>query len=193
MNQISNRNELNRIISNEKALYFGSKKIKFDYKFRKTLKYEIFKYICLLRKYEYFCTKRDSVSGLLFSKYWVLKVKFCDRKKNKLGKELGFEITPGYTGKNLLIYHQNVIINGHIGDHCILHGNNVIGNKKTGAKSEIPTLGNNVDVGVGAIVIGNVKIADNCIIGAGAVVTKSFLSPGTIIAGVPAKEIGANE
>ena len=38
-------------------------------------------------------------------------------------------------------------------------------------------------------VIGDVKIADNCIIGAGAVVTKSFLQPGTVIAGVPARVI----
>ena len=46
-----------------------------------------------------------------------------------------------------------------------------------------------MDVGVGAIIIGKVQIADDCVIGAGAVVTKSFLKPGTVIAGVPAKEI----
>ena len=44
-------------------------------------------------------------------------------------------------------------------------------------------------VGYGAIIIGDVEIADNCVIGAGAVVTKSFTKKGSVIAGVPAREI----
>ena len=67
--------------------------------------------------------------------------------------------------------------------------NNVVGNKRTGASNEIPKLGNNVNVGFGAMIIGNVEIADNCVIGAGAVVTKSFTKPGGILVGVPARDI----
>lgn len=50
-------------------------------------------------------------------------------------------------------------------------------------------LGKNVDLGIGAKIIGGVTIADNIKIGANAVVTKSFTEPGITIAGVPAKKI----
>lgn len=181
--------ELQEWLLKEKETYFGSQEIRFDYKFRKNLKYEIYRYISLLRKYEYYCSMRDQSKNVFKTKYWVFRVKLCDRKKNKLGILLGIEITPNHVGKGVRICHQNVIINGRVGENCVFHGNNVIGNKRTGAKDEIPTIGKNVDIGIGAMVIGDVTIADNCVIGAGAVVTKSFLTPGTIIAGVPAKEI----
>lgn len=42
---------------------------------------------------------------------------------------------------------------------------------------------------LGASVIGNVSIADNVKIGAGAVVTKSVLEVGAVIAGIPAKKL----
>jgi len=161
----------------------------FEHRYRKTLKYEIERYITSLRKYEKACRRRDNSHNIIESKYWVMRVKMCDRKKNILGTKLGIEITPGFVGEGLKICHQSVIINGYVGENCTFHGHNVIGNKRSGATYEVPKLGSGVDVGVGAIVIGDVKIADNCIIGAGAVVTKSFLEPGTIIAGVPAKAI----
>lgn len=160
-----------------------------EHRYRKTLKYEIERYITYLRAYEEACRKRDESRNIIESKYWVLRVKMWDRKKNILGMKLGIEITPGFVGDGLRICHQNVIINGHVGENCTFHGHNVIGNKRTGASAEVPTLGSGIDIGVGAIVIGDVTIADHCIIGAGAVVTKSFLEPGTVIAGVPAKAI----
>lgn len=110
-------------------------------------------------------------------------------EKNKAGLSVCIEITPNYVNKGIRICHQNVVINGIVGQNCVFHGNNVLGNKKTGEKNLVPTLGSNVDVGTGATIIGDVTIADNCIIGAGAVVTRSFLTPGTIIVGVPAKSI----
>lgn len=172
-----------------KETYFGNRKIRYDYKFRKSMKYEIYRYVLLLRKYERFCSMRDQSSNPIQKKYWVLCVKLCDRRKNILGMRLGIEITPNYVEKGIRICHQNVIINGYVGENCVFHGNNVIGNKRTGDSQAIPKLGKGVDVGIGAMVIGDVTIADNCVIGAGAVVTKSFLNPGTVIAGVPAKEI----
>jgi serine O-acetyltransferase len=160
-----------------------------DMNLRKNLSMEIERYIDLLRKYEYCCEKRDKSPNWLISKFWVLQVIIYDRRKNQLGIKLGIEVTPGMASGGLRICHQNVIINGYVGENCTFHGHNVIGNKKTGASHEIPTIGKNVDVGIGAIIVGKIEIADDCIIGAGSVVTKSFLKPGTVIAGVPAKEI----
>lgn len=54
-------------------------------------------------------------------------------------------------------------------------------NKKT-------IIGNDVWVGVGAIIMGGVKIGDGSVIGSGAVVTKD-VDPYTIVIGVPAKPL----
>ena len=53
----------------------------------------------------------------------------------------------------------------------------------------MPHLGNNVDIGYGAVLIGDITIADDIKIGANAVVNKSFTEPGVTIAGVPAKVV----
>lgn len=192
-NRITNREQLEQILKNERKVYLGREKIRIEDKYRKSLKYEIYRYIALLRKYEYLCYQRDISKSNMISKFWSLRVKICDRKKNQLGAILGIEITPKFMGKGVRICHQNVIINGIVGDNCVLHGHNVIGNKKSGAKQEVPKIGRNVDIGVGAILIGDIEIADDCIVGAGSVVTKSFLTPGTVIAGVPAREMNSKK
>ena len=51
-----------------------------------------------------------------------------------------------------------------------------------------PELGDNVYIGPGAKVIGNVKIGNNVAIGANAVVTKSFPDD-SVVVGIPARLI----
>ena len=50
------------------------------------------------------------------------------------------------------------------------------------------TIGNNVFIGAGAIILPNVKIGDNVIIGAGSVVTKDIPN-NSVCAGIPCKKI----
>lgn len=54
-------------------------------------------------------------------------------------------------------------------------------------------IGDNVFIGIGSIVLPGVTIAKDCIVGAGSVVTRSFLEPGMVIAGNPAKVISTVE
>ena len=61
-----------------------------------------------------------------------------------------------------------------------------------GNSNDVPTIGNNVVVGVGAIVLGGGTVADGIAIGAGAVVNKSFEEKDIAIAGVPARKISNN-
>lgn len=49
-------------------------------------------------------------------------------------------------------------------------------------------IGDNVNIGMNVIILPGVKIGNNCVIGAGAVVTKSVPN-NTIVAGIPAKQI----
>jgi len=184
---IKSKKELKSIIDEEKKSIFGNKNITLETKFRSGFKFSYFQYLCTLRTCEYLGFICDN-SSFFRSKYASFLIKLNSRKLNKLSLKINVDFVPGCIEKNVKVYHPNVVLNGIVGENCIFHGNNVLGNKGTGSK-EIPVLGNNIDVGVGAIIIGGVTIADDCIIGAGSVVTKSFTEKGSVIAGVPAIRI----
>ncbi len=142
----------------------------------------IWKYQKALRYTEYFYHQKG-LKKLLF--YPLMR-----RKKNKLGLRIGIEITEDSFDEGLIIYHTgNIVVNGYsrIGKDCRLHGTNCIGNN--GITNETPRIGDRVDIGVGAKVIGGITIADDITIGAGAVVNHSFFEPGITIAGIPAKRV----
>ena len=50
-------------------------------------------------------------------------------------------------------------------------------------------IGDNCFIGMGALILPGVNIAKDCIVGAGSVVTRSFSTPGMVIAGNPAREL----
>lgn len=140
------------------------------------------RYLRYLRKQEYYLnTARGSkLKGAL--------AVFYEGKKNRLGMRLGIEIGPNCFGKGLNLYHSgSIIINPAVraGENCSLHGANCIGNN--GALPGVPTLGNDVDIGYGAVIIGDIVIADGVKIGANAVVNRSVKEAGCTVAGVPAK------
>lgn len=146
--------------------------------------YYISKYLVYLRKQEYYINTADSNAiKKLIGLYY-------EKKKHDLGNKLGFYIGPNCFDKGLTIFHHGTIIvnpSARIGQNCKLHGNNCIGNN--GTTEDCPDIGDNVDIGFGAVVIGDIKIADDIKIGANAVVNKSFTEPGITIAGVPAKKV----
>lgn len=134
--------------------------------------------------YHYLLKKRGGFIPKLLYLYFV-------RKRNSLAEQLGIEIITENIGKGFLLYHfSGTVVNGNarLGENCRLHGNNCIGNAGN-EHFECPKIGNNVLIGVGAKILGNVIIADNIKIAAGAVVVNSFLEPGITIGGVPAKRI----
>ena len=144
----------------------------------------ISKYIEHLRKEEYY--KNQENQTYLTKLYGLL----YERKRNKLGKSLGFSMETNCFDEGLTIDHfGSIVINpkARIGKNCRLHGNNCIGNN--GYVDIAPVIGDNVDIGFGAIVFGDVYIADNIKIGANAVVNKSFYEKGITIVGVPAKRV----
>lgn len=90
-------------------------------------------------------------------------------------------------GEGFTIHHYGgIVINrdAKIGKNCSIRSNTVIGMTEKG----VPTIGDNVYIGVNSVIIGPITIGNNCIVGAGSVVTKNF-DDNCVIAGNPAKEI----
>lgn len=144
---------------------------------------QVWKFQKILRITEYHYNNRRNVFHLLM--YF-----FCAAKKNRLGIKLGLTIPCNVFDKGLVIDHYgSVIVNGHcrIGKNCRLHGNNCVGNKGVGKEQEYPIIGDNLDLGTGACVIGNVRLGNSIVIGANAVVTKAFEGDKLILIGTPAR------
>jgi putative colanic acid biosynthesis acetyltransferase WcaB len=102
---------------------------------------------------------------------------------------LGVELPWGTrVGRRLRIEHGvGLVVNAYtvIGDGVILRQNVTIGNN--GTKLECPSIGDGVDVGAGAVILGDIVIGARARIGANAVVVKS-VNPGAVAVGVPAVE-----
>jgi serine O-acetyltransferase len=100
------------------------------------------------------------------------------------------EIHPGAViGKRLVIDHGVGVVLGEtavIGDDVLIYHGVTLGGKTLDPVKRHPTVGNNVIIGAGAKLIGNITIGDNCAIGSNAVVTKD-MPAGTVAVGVNAR------
>lgn len=136
-----------------------------------------------LRKLEYY---QNSKTGVL-NKLIFNVVKYNFRKKSL---KLGFSIPPNVFGPGLSIVHYGTIVinsNTKVGKNCRIHACTNIG--ASGGQPEAPQIGDNVYIAPGAKIYGNINIANNIAIGANAVVNKSFIEDGILLAGNPAKKI----
>lgn len=92
-------------------------------------------------------------------------------------------------GNNFQVYHgQGLIIHKDtvIGNNVTVRQNTTIGSSNKEGKP--PIIGDFVDIGANCVIIGNIKIGNNSIIGAGSVVVKDVLENTTVV-GNPAREI----
>ena len=106
-----------------------------------------------------------------------------------LSHQLGFSIGFNTCGPGLCLEHYgNIVINQHaiIGCNCRIIGSVVVGATQD---DKVPVIGDNVFIGFGAAVIGDVHIADGVAIGANAVVAKDIMRPNVTVGGIPAKII----
>nr|WP_314872956.1 serine acetyltransferase [uncultured Pseudomonas sp.] len=109
---------------------------------------------------------RPALLRKLFSLVYKVLFKFV---QIITGIELPCEVV---VGRNFVIDHfGGIVISGYarFGDDCRIRNGVVVGLKNV-SEPIAPIIGNNVDIGAGAKVLGNIRIGNNVVIGCNAVV-----------------------
>jgi len=102
----------------------------------------------------------------------------------------GIEIHPGaQIGRSFFIDHGMGVVIGEtaiIGDNVLLYQGVSLGGTSLEKGKRHPTIGNNVVIGAGAKVLGNITVGDDSYIGANAVVIQD-VPPNSTVVGVPGR------
>jgi serine O-acetyltransferase len=135
------------------------------------------------------------LQALLFHRlcHWlhILGIPFIPRFLSQFSRFLtGIEIHPGaMIGKGVFIDHGMGVVIGEtaiVGDYALIYQGVTLGGTGKECGKRHPTLGENVVVGAGAKVLGNIQIGNNVRIGAGSVVLRDVPSDCTVV-GIPGR------
>lgn len=125
--------------------------------------------------------------------HWLYKLDlpFLPRLISHFARFLtGIEIHPGaQIGKGVFIDHGMGVVIGEtaiVGNNCLIYQEVTLGGTGKQSGKRHPTLGENVVVGTGAKVLGNLLIGNNVRIGAGSVVLRDVPSDCTVV-GIPGR------
>lgn len=135
------------------------------------------------------------LQALMFHRlaHWlhILGMPFIPRLISQFARFLtGIEIHPGATiGKAVFIDHGMGVVIGEtaiVGDYALIYQGATLGGTGKECGKRHPTLGENVVVGAGAKVLGNIQIGNSVRIGAGSVVLRDVPSDCTVV-GIPGR------
>jgi serine O-acetyltransferase len=82
-----------------------------------------------------------------------------------------------------------ILVAQAIGDDVVIRQNTTFGIARLSALQDRPVIGNGVEIGAGAVIVGGIWVGDGAVVGANAVVVRD-VAPGTVVGGVPARPIG---
>jgi serine O-acetyltransferase len=128
---------------------------------------------------------------------WKHKLLFLGRLVSHVNRWLtGIEIHPGaQVGRRVFIDHGMGVVIGEtaeVGDDVLMYHNVLLGGTSLNKGKRHPTVGNNVVIGAGSLVLGAIRLGDNVMVGAGSVVIRD-VPAGTTVVGVPAHVVGQPE
>lgn len=135
--------------------------------------------------------------ALIFHRFshWLyhLGIPFIPRFISHIARFLtGIEIHPGaQIGHSVFIDHGMGVVIGEtaiIGDYALIYQGVTLGGTGKEHGKRHPTLGENVVIGAGAKVLGNIEIGDNVRVGAGSVVLRDVPSDCTVV-GIPGRVV----
>ncbi len=124
---------------------------------------------------------------------WLTHLYLPARLLAHLGRFLtGIEIHPAARiGRRFVIDHGMGVVIGEtaeIGDDVILYHQVTLGGTSLAHGKRHPTIGNNVIIGAGAKVLGNITVGADARVGSNAVVLES-VPPGSTVVGIPARPV----
>ncbi|MEL6382353.1 MAG: serine O-acetyltransferase [Cyanobacteria bacterium J06626_18] len=124
---------------------------------------------------------------------WNVGIPFIPRFISHISRFLtGIEIHPGAgIGCGVFIDHGMGVVIGEtaiVGDYSLIYQGVTLGGTGKESGKRHPTLGENVVVGAGAKILGNIQIGNNVRIGAGSVVLREVPSDCTVV-GVPGRVV----
>ena len=126
-----------------------------------------------------------------WGKWHKIRTLYYNKMHARLRAMTGIELNPNCAGPGLHISHGKVVISSkaHLGRNCKVYSDVTIGGQGRYDRNGAPIIGDRVYIGTGARILGNIRIADDVVIGANAVVTKDILEPNTTWGGIPARKI----
>jgi len=121
--------------------------------------------------------------------FWIHDLRLLARWLSQVSRWFtGIEIHPGaQIGHQLFIDHGMAVVIGEtsiVGDRVVMYQGVTVGGTGKEKGKRHPTIGNDVIIGSGAKVLGNITVGNNCRVGAGSVVLRSIPDNSTIV-GVP--------
>lgn len=140
------------------------------------------KHQIMLRRTEFYVNTGSKILSLLYR-----------IRLNRFQNKYAIHVPINTCGRGLKIMHVGpILINGRatVGEDCSFHINTAL--VAGGRDDGVPTLGNGVILGIGAVVVGKVQVACNVVVGANAVINKDILENDIAVAGVPAHKISNN-
>ena len=143
--------------------------------------YQSIRYLKTLRYCEYYTNNKSKNFSY---KFMSLFYNFLLRR---LGNKYKIKISLNICGPGVRLVHLNggIIINAKsVGENFTINTGCIIGKKK----GLLPTIGDNVDISVGAKVIGGIVVGNNVVVGPNSVVVKD-VPDNCVVSGIPAKII----
>jgi len=132
--------------------------------------------------------------AIFFHRFWHfmyrIGIPFLPRLFSQITKFFtGVEIHPGATiGQGFFIDHGSGVVIGEtaeIGDNCVLFHNVTLGGTGKHVGKRHPTIGNNVFVGTGAILLGPLRVGNNVRIGANTFLYMVDIPDNATVVGTP--------
>ena len=128
---------------------------------------------------------------------WNLGIPFIPRLVSQISRFLtGIEIHPGAKiGKGFFIDHGMGVVIGEtaeIGENCVLFHNVTLGGTGKHRGKRHPTIGDNVMIGTGAILLGPIRVGNNVKIGANTFILMNDIPDNCTVTGTPGKIVRLN-
>lgn len=149
---------------------------------------EIWKFEIVLRKREYY---ENLATNSILKKIRLIYYRYLH---HRMSIKLGFQVPPNVCDKGLRINHFGLLVISplaKIGKNFDVHAGVNIGVNIDPTKA--PIIGDNVFVGPGAKIFGDIKIGNDVAIAANSVINKSFDNDNVTIGGIPGKIINENK